>query len=80
QLVLSRNVEVLVVPANAIHTVAGLTKVFVIRDGRVVEHKITPGQELKGWVELPNAEIKAGDRVAVSSLSQLIQGAPVRTT
>jgi len=79
QLVLSRNIEVTVVPAQAVHTVAGLTKVFVIRDGKVSEHKITPGQEVKGWVELPNAEIKAGDRVAVSSLSQLIQGASVRT-
>jgi len=79
QLVLSRNIEVTVVPAQAVHTVAGLTKVFVIRDGKVIEHKITPGQEVKGWVELPNAEIKAGDRVAVSALSQLIQGAPVRS-
>lgn len=80
QLVLSRNIEVVVVPAQAVYTMAGLTKVFVIREGKVIEHKVTPGQQINGWIELPNAEVKAGDRVAISALSQLIQGAPVRTT
>ena len=80
QLVLSRNIEVVVVPAQAIYTMAGLTKVFVIREGKVIEHKVTPGQQIKGWIEVPDSEIKAGDRVAISALSQLIQGAAVRTT
>lgn len=80
QLVLSRNIEVVVVPAQAVYTMAGLTKVFVIREGKVIEHKVTPGQQINGWIELPNAEVKAGDRVAISSLPQLIQGAPVHTT
>lgn len=80
QLVLSRNIEVVVVPAQAIYTMAGLTKVFVIREGKVIELKVTPGQQINGWIEVPNSEIKAGDRVAISALSQLIQGAAVRTS
>jgi RND family efflux transporter MFP subunit len=67
ELVLSRNNEVVVVPANAIYTLAGLSKVFVVRNDKIVEHRITPGQEIKGWIEVPREEIKAGDEVAVSS-------------
>jgi RND family efflux transporter MFP subunit len=80
QLVLSRNNEVVVVPANAIYTMAGLSKVFVVRNDKIFEHKITPGQEIKGWIEVPREEIKAGDEVAVSALPQLIQNAAVRAT
>jgi RND family efflux transporter MFP subunit len=80
ELVLSRNNEVVVVPANAIYTLAGLSKVFVVRNDKIVEHRITPGQEIKGWIEVPREEIKAGDEVAVSALPQLIQNAAVRAT
>jgi hypothetical protein len=59
---------------------AGLSKVFVVRNEKIVEHKITPGQEIKGWIEIPREEIKAGDEVAVSALPQLIQNAAVRAT
>jgi RND family efflux transporter MFP subunit len=80
QLVLSRNNQVVVVPPQAVYSMAGLTKVFVIRGGKVGEHKVTPGQQINGWIEIPGEEIKAGDRVAISGLSQLVHGAPVRTT
>ena len=35
---------------EAVYTVAGLTKLFVIRDGRAVEQRINPGQEIE-WLD-----------------------------
>ncbi len=67
-----------VVPKEAIYQVAGLTKVFTLRGGRVVEHKITPGAEIGGWIEVPGDRIRPGDQVAVSNLAALVNGAQVK--
>ena len=80
ELVVANRSEMVFVPREAVYTVAGLTKMFVIRDGKAVELKITPGQESGGWVEVPGGKVQAGDTVAVSALQQLIHGAPVRAT
>ena len=53
QLVAQKGAEAVVVPKEAVYTVAGLTKLFVIRDGRAVEQRINPGQEWDGWMEVP---------------------------
>ncbi len=66
------------VPKQALYQVAGLSKVFTIRDGRAVEHRITPGAEAGGWVEVPGDRIHAGDQVALSNLGALIDGARVK--
>jgi RND family efflux transporter MFP subunit len=79
QLSLQKGAEVVMVPKEAIYSVAGLNKLFVIRDGRAVERKITPGQELEGWVEVPREAVSPGDRVATSALAQLVNGTPVKT-
>jgi RND family efflux transporter MFP subunit len=78
QLVLAKNSEVVAVPKQAVYSVAGLTKVFVIRNGKAVEAKISPGQDLGGWIEVPRDVIRPGEQVAVSSLARLVNGAPVR--
>ncbi len=78
QLVTSRDASIVVVPKQALHNIAGLTKVFVIRDGRVTEHRVPPGIEVNGWIEMPAELIHAGDQVAVSNLSALTPGLPVR--
>jgi RND family efflux transporter MFP subunit len=78
RLALSRDASVIVVPKEALYQIAGLTKVFTVRDGRVTENKIMPGQEVDGWVEVPADRIRAGDQVAVTRLPMLIQGAEVR--
>ena len=79
QLDIERVSKAVVVPKRALYNVAGLTKMFTIKDGRTVEHKILPGQEVDGWVEVPSDQIQPGDQVAVSALTQLVQGTPVTT-
>jgi RND family efflux transporter MFP subunit len=79
-LVTSRNAEVVVIPTDALYSVAGLTKAFVIRDGRAVEIQIPPGQVYEGWTQVPANTIRAGEMVAVSNLSVLINGSQVTTT
>jgi hypothetical protein len=64
------------VPEQAVYTVAGLSKLFVVRDGRAFEHKLQPGLVDGGWVEAP-AAVRSGDRVAVSNLQNLVDGAAV---
>lgn len=79
QLVVEKGAETIVVPKEAIYTMAGLTKLFVIRDGRAVEQRINPGQEWNGWMEVPRETVQPGERVATSSLNQLVTGTPVRS-
>lgn len=79
QLALSQNASATVVPKEALYQLAGLTKVFVIRDNRAVESRITPGQEIGGWIEVPGDTVHPGDRVAVTRLGMLINGAQVTT-
>jgi RND family efflux transporter MFP subunit len=78
ELKLARDATAVVVPQEALYRVAGLTKLFVIRDNRVLEQKLTPGQEVAGWVEVPGDRIRPGDAVAVSKLPMLVDGLPVR--
>jgi RND family efflux transporter MFP subunit len=80
QLVMTKGYEAILVPKQAVYTVAGLTKVFVIKDGKAIEHKIAPGQEYEGMLEVPREAVNAGDQVAISNLAQLVQGAPVKAT
>ncbi len=78
QLALARDTTAVVVPKEALYQLAGLSKVFTIRDGRAIENKITPGVEIDGWIEIPGGAIKAGDQVAVTKLPTLIDGLAVR--
>lgn len=80
QMVLSRGNEAVFVPKQAVYTVAGLTKMFVVQNGKALERRIAPGQEIDGWIEVPRDAVSPGDQVAISSLTQLVEGAPVRAT
>jgi RND family efflux transporter MFP subunit len=75
---LVRDAEVVMVPKEALYQIAGLTKIFVVRGTRAAELKITPGETLAGWVEAPGGVVRAGDRVAVSNLEMLTDGAEIR--
>jgi len=78
QLALAKGSQVVVVPKQAIYNIAGLNKLFIVRDGKTVEQKISPGSEIDGWVEVPAGQVNAGDKIAVTSLQYLVGGSPVK--
>ena len=65
------------VPRQAVYAIAGLTKVFVIRQGKAVEIRFQPGSEMNGFTEVPGDELKVGERVAISGLDALFHGRQV---
>ena len=74
----TRNTQsVNLVPRQAVYAIAGLTKVFVIRQGKAVEIRFQPGSEMNGFTEVPGDELKVGERVATSSLDALFNGRQV---
>ncbi len=77
-LVISAGVNVVMAPREAIYSVAGLTKIFLLNGGQVAEKLIPPGREEKGWVEVPGEMVHAGDKVATSSLASLVDGMKVQ--
>lgn len=78
RLVTARDVEITTVPKSALYHIAGLTKVFAIRDGKANEYRIPPGIEGDNWAEVPSASVKPGDLVAASNLAALTDKAPVK--
>lgn len=65
------------VPEAAVSYFVGITKVFVVTDGKARERQVKPGARQAGMVEILEG-VKPGERVATSSLAQLYDGAPVR--
>ena len=69
------------VPEEAIVTFAGVTKVFVVRDGKVHEVHVRPGASLtvagRTWVEV-EGPLPPDASVVTSGQSQLADGAAVR--
>jgi RND family efflux transporter MFP subunit len=64
------------VPSEAVTSIAGITKVFVVANGKAVERLVRPGARQGTWVEIPG-NVKAGEPVAVTNLAALFNGAPV---
>lgn len=64
------------VPGEAVTSIAGITKVFVVTGGKAVERLVRPGARQGTWVEIPDG-VKAGETVAVTNLAALFNGAPV---
>jgi multidrug efflux pump subunit AcrA (membrane-fusion protein) len=76
-IVLTRKEErVPFVPADAVTYFVGITKVFVITDGKVEERQVRTGMRESGWVEILEG-VKPGERVATGNISQLFNGAPI---
>ncbi len=53
RLVTQPNAEVTVVPPAALYSLAGLSKVFVIRDGHAHEVQLGSPNLVNGWIEVP---------------------------
>jgi membrane fusion protein, multidrug efflux system len=81
KLTLAKGQQSLMVPEAAVTTIAGLTKMFVVREGKAVELHVTPGVRADGWVEvMTDAGLQPGETVVTSSLNELVNGAPVTVT
>ena len=78
RLITERDAQATVVPRRAVYTIAGLTKLFVIRSGRAIEQHIPPGRDMDGWVEVPAGTVKPGEMVATSNIAQLVNGETVQ--
>jgi RND family efflux transporter MFP subunit len=76
-LLVAEKAELVVVPKQALYNVAGLSKVFAIRNGAAVEVKVQPYRNLGDWIALDTNQIKPGDQVATSNLGALINGMKV---
>jgi len=64
------------VPAPAVRTVSGSSRVFVVATDRAEERLVTVGQAVDDLVEITTG-LKSGERVATSNVTQLVDGALV---
>jgi multidrug efflux pump subunit AcrA (membrane-fusion protein) len=78
KLVVSKNAPITVVPAKAVYTVAGLSKIFVINGSAAREIRFTPGQSVDDWLEVPGNLVQPGDTIAIDKLPMLTEGTEVR--
>jgi len=64
------------VPAGAVQTTAGTSRVFIVNGDHVEERIVTVGQTVDAAVEISSG-LKAGERVATTNVGQLTDGAKV---
>jgi membrane fusion protein (multidrug efflux system) len=64
------------VPAAAVRTVSGTSRVYVVTGERVEERIVTVGQAVDHQVEISTG-LKAGENVATSNVEQLVDGSRV---
>ena len=64
------------VPASAVQTSAGTSRVYVVTGDRVEERVVTVGQTVDTLLEITNG-VKAGERVATTNVSKLADGTRV---
>ncbi len=67
-----------VVPAAAVQTSAGTSRVYVVNGDKVEERIVTIGQRLGDRVEVSSG-LKAGERVATTNVGQLADGMKVQS-
>ena len=64
-------------PAAAVQTIGGTSRVFVVAGERVEERVVTTGQKLEQSIEITNG-LKRGEQVATTNINQLVDGSKVR--
>jgi RND family efflux transporter MFP subunit len=69
--------SVIFLPQEAVVTFVGVTKTFVIRDGKAVERRIATGVQDGDLVEAIGSTLTPQDLVAISGVSRLSDGALV---
>lgn len=70
-------VPAILVPATAVHTAGGTSRVYVLNGDHVEERVVTIGQTVEALVEISSG-VKRGDRIATTNLSQLADGTKVQ--
>ncbi|MGH9766688.1 MAG: efflux RND transporter periplasmic adaptor subunit [Blastocatellia bacterium] len=76
QLITSHNAPAVMIPQRAVVTAAGLSKVFVIENGKAVERIVKTGATDGDLIEIAEG-VKDGETVATSNLDKLQTGAVV---
>ncbi|HEX9004155.1 MAG TPA: efflux RND transporter periplasmic adaptor subunit, partial [Blastocatellia bacterium] len=76
QLITAKDAPAVMIPARAVVTVAGLTKVFVIENGKAVERIVKTGTTDGDLIEIVEG-VKEGETVASSNADKLEQGTVV---
>jgi RND family efflux transporter MFP subunit len=74
----NRRDKALAVPAEALFSLAGIEKVFVVSDNKVSERIVRSGTRLTDSVEIVDG-VREGELVATSNLGNLQQGVEVST-
>ncbi len=69
--------EVLYAPVAAVQTFAGITRVFVVKQGKAIEQTVEAGARRDGLVEIRRG-LKAGDQVVIEGMNRLATGTPVK--
>ncbi|HYE74494.1 MAG TPA: efflux RND transporter periplasmic adaptor subunit [Blastocatellia bacterium] len=77
QLITNQNASVIMVPQKAILTTAGLSKVFVIENGKAHERIIKTGATDGDLIEIVSG-VNSGEIVATSNLDKLQEGSQVK--
>jgi len=67
----------ILVPAAAVQTTSGTSRVYIIHADHVEERIVTTGQTVEGLVEITNG-VKPGERVATTSVTKLADGTKVQ--
>jgi RND family efflux transporter MFP subunit len=67
----------LLVPASAVETVAGTSRVFVVSTGKVEERIVTTGERVGDRIEIATG-VKAGETVAADPRGKLTDGASIQ--
>lgn len=75
-IVIGSDENVTLVPPQAVVTFAGVQRVFSVKDGKAVEHRIQTGETFNGMIEILG-DLKA-DHVVVKGATTLSNGRPVR--
>jgi len=69
-------VPAVLVPADAVQTTAGTSRVYVVNGDTAEERIVTLGQQVGSLVEIATG-LKAGEKVATKNVAQLFDGAKV---
>ncbi len=76
QLITAQSAPAVMIPARAVQTVAGLSKVFIVEKGKVAERIVKTGQTDGDLIEIVEG-VKEGEIVATNNLDKLQSGAAV---